>query len=271
MRANETAQPPSAAAASPTTPSPAVEAAHGQVRQGEGGQDEERIAVPGELLLHFLVGALIEGSEDALRRLRRWDADARRSSSLPTAADGLPDDHRVRWMLLGLLFETQAEAWYLVSRLQERRRRALRRRMEALQPITEWLPAGLVRRLEELRVQGRARGERWRRGGYLAEQEGRRLARYAAQAATDELLGYLARDPQIRALIEQQSLGVASEAVGDMRVRAASADAWIEHLAHAILRRAPSMPAPAAPPRGVEPLAAVTPGSGGQAADKTTV
>ena len=113
--------------------------------------------------------------------LRRWDADARLSSSLPTEADGLPpDDHRVRWMLLGLLFETQAEAWYLVSRLRERRRRALRRRMEALRPITEWLPAGLVCRLEELRAQGQARGERWRRGGYLAEQEGRRLARYAA-------------------------------------------------------------------------------------------
>lgn len=194
----------------------------------------------GDLVVRLLVGALVEGSDEALRRLRQWNEEAQlRAETHATLAD----DHHLRWMLLGLLFELQAGVQHQLALLRQRGARALYHPMVTLhsmeEGMREWLPSRFVRRIDAWRADERSRRERWIREGYLAEQEGRQLARHATQAAMEELLDYFSRNPQVRELIEQQSVGVADEAVGEVRARAASADTRLEQITHAILRRTP--------------------------------
>ncbi len=63
------------------------------------------------------------------------------------------------------------------------------------------------------------------------------MARLASSGVVDEMLDYMARNPEVRQMIEQQASGMADVAVGEVRGRAQTADLWIERLAHRALRR----------------------------------
>jgi hypothetical protein len=62
----------------------------------------------------------------------------------------------------------------------------------------------------------------------------------------DEFFAYLAQNPELRQVLEQQSVGLTNEAVGRLRQRSAEADRLIDRLAGAVLRRP-------APPGEVDP------------------
>jgi hypothetical protein len=59
----------------------------------------------------------------------------------------------------------------------------------------------------------------------------------------------MSRNPEVRELIAQQSMGMADSAVDEVRERSASADQWIERLAHSLLHR-PMGEKPAKPADG---------------------
>jgi hypothetical protein len=70
-----------------------------------------------------------------------------------------------------------------------------------------------------------------------------------------EVMTQLAQKPEVRELLQQQSMSLAGEVVGEVRQRTASTDALLERLARAILRRSPheavvELPASAAPGAG---------------------
>ena len=70
----------------------------------------------------------------------------------------------------------------------------------------------------------------------------------------DELLDYLAHDPAIRNLIEQQSVGTAEAAVDEVRGRMVAADMLVERLTRGLLHR-PARDGPQAPPAGTAAVA----------------
>jgi hypothetical protein len=195
-----------------------------------------------EALLLVFVGALLEGTDILRNRLQRWEALA--SADIQASASR-PPIHPLRSTVLGALFEGQASARRGVSSLGRLGLRMLGRGAQRLEPITAFMPIELLLRWDSLLDQGQLLLDRWLLEGHDIEQQGRALARRALDTSYDEILGYLAHEPQIRHLIEQQSVGFADEAVGEVRTRAASADAWLEHVTQALRRRTPRTGKPA--------------------------
>jgi hypothetical protein len=71
----------------------------------------------------------------------------------------------------------------------------------------------------------------------MEEQQSRQMAQEAVVGVIDELLDYMARNPEVRQLIEQQGMSMADSAVGEVRERTATADMWIERIARSLLHR----------------------------------
>jgi hypothetical protein len=103
-----------------------------------------------------------------------------------------------------------------------------------------WPVRRLRRRFDALLDRWQDDLDRWIHIGRQEELRGRLLARQATASTLDELLDYLAHHPAIKTLIEQQAAGMTESAVGEARSRAASADDWVERLAHSLLRRSPA-------------------------------
>ena len=59
----------------------------------------------------------------------------------------------------------------------------------------------------------------------------------AYEDVVDDVLDYLAQKPEIRDLVQQQSVGMAAEVLGEVRERSSDVDGYIEARANAILRR----------------------------------
>lgn len=191
-------------------------------------------------LLRLLVGGALVGADELQDRLVRWQESATYSSAaqitpLRAASDSL------RYMFVGMLFETE---------IRMRRRFSMFRESlsyladeanlfyTTLTPAMRRTPFEPIRmRLDELLFLTMAAVDRWTDRGWIEEQRGRRMARLAAADVIDELLDYMAQNPEVRKLIEQQGLDMAESAVDEVRGRTASADLWIERLARSLLHR----------------------------------
>jgi hypothetical protein len=200
---------------------------------------EARDSDTGEALFLLIVGALLEGTDLARRRLQRWDAVAHALAEgmVGDEADDSLSAHPLRYTLIGALLDAQANVRYRAASLRRRGTRAVRWGAEMLQPMAAHLPLELQLRWDTLVERTQLLGDNWLLEGYDAERHGRTLARLALHASIEEVLESLARNPQVRELIEQQSAGVAGEAIDEVRTRAASADAWVEQFTRTLLRR----------------------------------
>lgn len=193
----------------------------------------------GEALILLIVGALLEGTDVARQRLQRWDAMAHAFAEgmIGDEADDSLSAHPLRYTLLGALLDAQADVRYRAASLRRRGTRAVRWWAGMLQPMASHLPLEWQLQWDTLVERTQLLTDSWLLEGYDAERHGRTVARYALHTSMEEVLESLARNPQVRELIEQQSAGVAGEAIDEVRTRAASADAWVEQFTRALLRR----------------------------------
>lgn len=189
-------------------------------------------------LLRLLVGGVLLGADELRDRLQRWEEDTHSAALMappPTVSESL------RYAIVGMLFETE-------TRMRRRFFRMLARFAQLsdeadifytnLAPILRGTPLDPLRmRLDELYFLVMATVDRWMDRGWIEEQQGRRMARQATGDVIDELLDYMARNPEVRKLIEQQGLDMAESAVDEVRGRSEAADRWIERLAHSLLHR----------------------------------
>lgn len=221
---------------------------------------EDQFAV-GPALLRLLFGAMLVGSDELRNRLRRWEETSRAPQTAPDASLR-EDTASLRHALMGLAFEAEISMRRGLSAMAARvariadeadlfyERIAFSARGTPMEPM--WME------FDELLFLAEAAIDRWTARGWLEEQRGRRMAEHAAVSLLDELLDYMAHNPEVRELIEQQSASMAGSAVDEVRGRTAAADQWIERLAHNVLRRStgekPSKPADRldAPPEAVE-------------------
>jgi hypothetical protein len=218
------------------SPGPARSADHLPSSAGDGD-----FRMLGDLAVLLLGGAL-ESSEAFGRRLRQWH-DAIGSQRYDVRDETLLDV--LRYALVGWLVDSErrvrgqlASMWHLSDEMAWLF-------FTALRPAAKtWPLRRLRRRFDALLDRWQDDMDRWIWIGQREERRGRLLARQAAASELDALLAALAHHPAIRTLIEQQAEGVAGSAVEDARTRAASADDWVEHVAHSLLHRSPADHAP---------------------------
>ena len=191
-----------------------------------------------EALLRLLVGGALVGADELQDRLERWQEasySVAQTTPLRAASDSL------RYMFVGMLFETEMRMRRRFSMLRESLSYLADEAnlfYTTLTPAMRQTPFEPIRmRLDELLFLTMATVDQWTDRGWIEEQRGRRMARLAATDVIDELLDYMARNPEVRKLIEQQGLDMAESAVDEVRGRTASADQWMERLARSLLHR----------------------------------
>ncbi len=196
-----------------------------------------------KLLLRLVIGGGAEAVDELMRRVKeRQTAIEQNSTGVMTIVSGDETDlDRLRYLLLGLLFEAPHR---MVSRLSVARQRAWKAANlidHLFSPFTNNVLMQGMRRRHEARVARiEALFERLIDVGRSEETAGRRLARDTAGAAMDEFFAYLAQNPELRQILQQQSVGLTDEVVDQLRDRAAAADTLVDRIAGAILRRPPS-------------------------------
>ncbi len=199
-------------------------------------------------VLRLLIGGLLVGADELQRRLQQWEATARSAPSAPlqqTVPQSLQHETAsasLRYAFIGMLFEAETNMRQRVSTVLARLARLSEESqylyVTSVEPALSKTPFDpVLMRLDELLFMARGAVDRWKTRGWLEEQQSRGLARRATVNVVDELLDYMARNPEVRELIEQQGVSIAGEAVDEVRERTASADLWVERFARSLLHR----------------------------------
>lgn len=199
----------------------------------------------GLALLRLLLGGTLVGADQLRDRLRRWEEVSRPTPTDRAQTQAAASPHTtapsLRHALIGIAFAAETRMRQGFSTMRARAARLTDDANLAYTRLTlsaRGTPLDVVRvRLDELLFAALTEVDRWTAQGSRAEQQARRMAEQAVGSVVDELFDSMARNPEVRHLIEQQGASMAGTAVGDVRERTASADLWIERLAHSVLRR----------------------------------
>jgi hypothetical protein len=202
-------------------------------------RDEQEI----RMLLRFMIGSSIEGSDEFMRRARLWQAELKSShpSSMVISPTDETDADRIRYALLGMMFQA-LDFWS--DRLESLQQNS----SQAYQTLSRWFDPlmnnPLMRpardNIDNLVALGESLIELWINIGRREEQLSRSLVRdQAYDDMVDDVLDYLAQKPEVRDLVQQQSVSMAGEFIGDFRERSTDVDTILADKANAILRRQP--------------------------------
>ena len=91
-------------------------------------------------------------------------------------------------------------------------------------------------RYNSVAASGESMMDRWIEIGRAEEQVGRIMAQDVANKTVDELVDYIGQKPEVRELIQQQSVGMFDEILNAVQFRAAGADNKLEQAVRKILR-----------------------------------
>lgn len=208
-------------------------------------------------LMRLLLGGMLVGADELRARLWRWELASRSVAYQAAAPQGSPA--WFRYALVGMAFEAESRMRRGFSRmlarfewLADETNGAYTRFAYAVRgtPLDD-----AVRYLDDVFYRASRTVDEWVAHGWIEEQQGRRMAEQATVSVLDELLDYMAHNPEVRRLIEQQGMSMAEATADDVHERMASADQWIERVAHSLLRRpagekptTPTSSASASPP-----------------------
>lgn len=199
-----------------------------------------------KILMRLLVGTAFEGNDELKRRARLWQAEinATDPSKMVLSPEDETDVTRMRYALLGILFQAPKTMSNGLSWLEKTSSRAITMLSGMFAPLANSHLAEPVRGRFNLYV---AKGESivnaWVRIGRFEEQMSRALVRQEAYDETvNDIIDYLAQKPEVRDLVQQQSMSMAEEVVEEFRERSADVDTLIEKRFNSILRRSRSEP-----------------------------
>jgi hypothetical protein len=201
-------------------------------------------------LMRLALGGAFEGSAELVRRLEHWQAqagEAGRPGATPLTDES--DLARLRFALVGLMFEAPD----VVERGARNLGSATRASTGFLSRVVAPLAASraarpIVRRYDAFVDDRLSTLERWIAAGRAEEQSSRSMVRDLTDEEVNTVIEYLADKPEVRELIQEQSLSMADDAVGELRGQTASADRLIERIVSSSLRRQPADVEPAPPP-----------------------
>lgn len=183
-----------------------------------------------------LVGVICTAIDVARDRLGDWAARAEEGRVPPGLVELPPAQLRARALLIGLAVTVPPRARATVARLRWGVGGALRVAGVLARPL---LRLGPVRAAADVGLALRARTA----AGVAAiaatgERETARCERIAALAArevAEEVLARVGRAAEVREVLVEQSAGLASEALGEVRRQADQADALVEAVARSLL------------------------------------
>lgn len=202
-------------------------------------------------VVKLIIGGAVEGAAELVKRLERWEAELEAAEDAPGPGEiGNPGD-LARYMLVGMSLSAGEGARRQAIKLAQTSDRFWRFTGSAAQPLVKNRLTGIVARpinraFNRLMVRGQQRVDDWIALGRAEEPGARRIARKAYLETIDEFIGLLAENQELAALVQNQSVGLATEAVDEFRSRTVSADAIAENIVRRILRRPPraELPAP---------------------------
>ncbi len=204
-----------------------------------------------------LMRLAVGGVSLALNAIQSATEPPDRSGPAPRDQSGVeasptPDDRpeqvdpALRHIFIGAVFEAG-------DRVDRRLSSALGRARRLASPPTNWarksrLLSPARRSYNRLAARSAARLERWQARGVSEELQGRALLGTAVNHSVDTTLDYVVDSPQVQGLVDElvaaESLALSQRVFIEVRGRAVSADLYVAHLIHSVLRH----PAPEIPP-----------------------
>lgn len=189
-------------------------------------------------LLRLLVGGTLEGADEVASRLQEWEEELAKSGEPITEADIESLTQYVRTVFIGLLFASKWQLSSAVPRFLDAADTLARWTMRPFQRLTQnTLVQGVQARFDYLEERGKEPVTNWLEIGLSQEPRARKLARYAAMDVVNDIIAELAENPELEALVQQQSVGLASEIVDGVRTQTVTADTVVERSVRKILGR----------------------------------
>jgi hypothetical protein len=212
-------------------------------------------------LTRLLLGGLSLGSKVLRERLQSWDGSESTTDESdiraevpdsPVEFDPLPEElpppgletpsqipsENLRYALIGLIFEGEEQlerGLHLSRRVGGVIGRVLN---PVIQPIAK-IPNPATRGFDRLIRRGQSKVDHWVERGREEEALSRQLAQEATTATVDESITYMAQNPALEALVQEQSVSLARQILQLVRADAVSTDYFFEGVIRYALRRKP--------------------------------
>ncbi len=192
-----------------------------------------------------LLGGAVEGTAELARRLERLEAALRASDDGPPGPGAVNSTADVlRYLVFGASLSAADGLRQRAVRLAEASDVFIRVTGSAVAPLTR---SRLTRRvvgpfdraLGRMVNRGQTRVNAWVELGRANEPTARLVARQAYLEAVDDFIGHLSQNQQLSDLVQEQSVGLATEFVEEVRERTVSADTLAESIVRRILKRPP--------------------------------
>lgn len=212
-----------------------------------------------QLLTRFLMGAAFMYGDELFERLRHFQQEI---DAEPWVLEGDSDLDLasnvalLRYLAIGLYARGQRMVGNGVQRAFRAAVGTTSRALGRADRLTDNPLTGPIRRRMAARVQAFGKGTaQIIREGQREEQVSRRLAGQTINEIIDEVLDYVAENPEIQAsiryLVAQQGVGLANVVADNSRTVTVAADYVAERLVRRILRRTPRAELPPSPLTGI--------------------
>ncbi len=204
-------------------------------------------------VVKMLMGGAIEGTAELTRRLERLEAELRAAEAGPPGPGEVNSSADVvRYLLFGASLAAADGLRRRAFQVAEASDMFWRATGSAVAPLTTGRLTGRIvgpfdRAFGRLVDRGQQRINDLVELGRANEPSSRRLARHAFLEVVDDLIDFLAENDELANLVQKKSVGLATEAVDEVRSRGVSADAIAENLVRRILRRPPRTDLPQPP------------------------
>lgn len=211
-------------------------------------------------ITRLLVGGLLWGIHALEDRLQNWDnleaqelpevVDA--ETQTPLEFDPLPErlpppglvesSHRatsdLRYALIGLIFEGEDQLEKGLALANQAIGFAGRVVSPLIRPISK-IPNPAAKPFDQLAQRGQVEVDRWVSRGREEEYRSRQLVQDAATTTVDESITYMAQNPALGELVQQQSVSFARQILELVRAISVSTDYFFEDLVRYVLRLKP--------------------------------
>ncbi len=155
---------------------------------------------------------------------------------------------KTRYALIGMLFVTRDQFASGARRMDAVQKAAGERLARITQPLGDnLLVRPVTRRYNSLVERGEGIVNRWIHIGQREAETSVQLFDQTLHGSVEDLIEYLAENPEVKELVQMQSTGLADEAIEEIRERSVSADNFVESLVRYFLRRSPRQEIPPPP------------------------
>lgn len=197
-------------------------------------------------LTRLAVGSMLEGKDELARRLQEWEETA--VININTARTNETDKDRLRYALIGYLFESQKQIGQHLPSLQSVYKGSGKILSIALYPLRVGRRINPFQdRVEGWVDYGAAELARWIEVGRDEDQRSRHILKQAVGDSFDEIIDQVANNPQLEEMVHQQSMNLAVEMVEETRERMVSADTLVERFARSLFKKPPRETLPEPP------------------------